>query len=294
MQLIGHSMATRTWHTYHRAWAVLQTFLAAFHISPTLPVSAINVAFFVPYLWQLQYAPNTVSTYTCAVGYLHKLNGFDGPTTNFLVQKAVRGIHRRAQPQDTRLPISYTILGRLTQAFCFCSTVRYRTVMFRSMFLLAFFAFLRIGEITISNEKSDSVPNILTFQQLHFGQGGRSVTILFRHYKHSSGRPAVVKLLPQNQAITCPVAALNEYLTLRGTSPGFLYQWPSGTPISRADFTDILSKCLRFCNLSPEVYKGHCFRIGAATPCASIGMSDGQIRPMGRWKSDAFKRYVRF
>lgn len=293
MQLIGHSMATRTWHTYRRAWSVLHNFLQAFHISPTLPVSAVNIAFFLTYLWELKYAPGTVATYVSAVGYLHKLNGLVDPTSNFLVQRALRGMQRLAPAHDTRLPITHHILGKLIHALTSCSTVAYKTVMFRSMFLLAFFAFLRVGEITLANAKSDSMHNIVTFQQLYFDQCGRSVTIVFQHYKHSNGRRVAVKVFPQIHMSYCPIAALTEYITLRGTAPGFLYQWPSGTPVTRAEFTDILNKCLRFCNLSPGVYKGHSFRIGAATHCASIGLSDAQIRSLGRWKSDAFKQYIR-
>ena len=40
-------------------------------------------------------------------------------------------------------------------------------------------------------------------------------------------------------------------------------------------------------------YKGHSFRIGAATFAAECGFSDAQIRLMGRWQSDAFRKYIR-
>ena len=33
--------------------------------------------------------------------------------------------------------------------------------------------------------------------------------------------------------------------------------------------------------------------IGAATFAAECGFSDAQIRSMGRWKSDAFRKYIR-
>ncbi len=39
--------------------------------------------------------------------------------------------------------------------------------------------------------------------------------------------------------------------------------------------------------------KGHSFRIGAATFAAERGFSDAQIRSMGRWQSDAFRKYIR-
>ena len=41
-------------------------------------------------------------------------------------------------------------------------------------------------------------------------------------------------------------------------------------------------------------YKGrHSFRIGAATFAAENGYSDAQIRLMGRWQSDVYRKYIR-
>ena len=50
---------------------------------------------------------------------------------------------------------------------------------------------------------------------------------------------------------------------------------------------------IKLCVLNPSVYKGHSFRIGAASHAAERGMSDAQIRILGRWKSNAFLKYIR-
>ena len=49
-----------------------------------------------------------------------------------------------------------------------------------------------------------------------------------------------------------------------------------------------LNRALRFCNLDPTLYKAHSFCIGAATLAAARGLSEVQIRQLGRWKSKAF------
>lgn len=41
--------------------------------------------------------------------------------------------------------------------------------------------------------------------------------------------------------------------------------------------------------LDPKQYKGHSFRIGAATQASKVGFSENAIQNMGRWKSDAVK-----
>jgi hypothetical protein len=40
-------------------------------------------------------------------------------------------------------------------------------------------------------------------------------------------------------------------------------------------------------------YKGHSFRIGAATHATTLGFSEPYIRQLGRWNSNAVQRYIR-
>ena len=54
-----------------------------------------------------------------------------------------------------------------------------------------------------------------------------------------------------------------------------------------------LSLAIKYCGLDPSRYKGHSFRIGAASLAADAGMSDAQIRALGRWQSNAFHKYIR-
>ena len=91
----------------------------------------------------------------------------------------------------------------------------------------------------------------------------------------------------------CPVLLLLEYLAIRGNSPGPLFMTQGNSPVSRSFFTDLLTRSLRTCGLNPALYKDHSFRIGAASFAADRGMSDAQIRALGRWKSNAFLKYIR-
>ena len=64
-------------------------------------------------------------------------------------------------------------------------------------------------------------------------------------------------------------------------------------PVSRKAFADLLALVFRHFGLPLGKYKSHSFRIGAASMAAEQGLSDAQIRLMGRWKSNAFKKYIR-
>ena len=51
---------------------------------------------------------------------------------------------------DVRLPITVSILGRLVESLSFTTESKYEQSLFTAMFLFAFNAFARIGEITVS------------------------------------------------------------------------------------------------------------------------------------------------
>lgn len=82
-------------------------------------------------------------------------------------------------------------------------------------------------------------------------------------------------------------------ICLLGEAGQPLFRLADGSPVSRAILIDKLSMTIKYCGLDPSRYKGHSFRIGAASFAADAGMSDSQIRALGRWKSDAFHKYIR-
>ena len=77
-----------------------------------------------------------------------------------------------------------------------------------------------------------------------------------------------------------------------GRFPGPLICWPDASPISRSFFATAFKENLQFCDLDILHYKTHSFRIGAASQAAAKGIPDTEIRDSGRWKSDAFFRYM--
>ena len=50
---------------------------------------------------------------------------------------------------------------------------------------------------------------------------------------------------------------------------------------------------IRAAGLDPTGYSTHSLRAGAATDAAGLGFSEAQIQSLGRWRSQAYKLYIR-
>ena len=116
--------------------------------------------------------------------------------------------------------------------------------------------------------------------------------ITFGKFKHSyNERPLSVVVTRQQHS--CPVQLLSKYLDKRGTMSGPIFTTVDESSVSRSCFCHWLALAIQLCGLPPSRYKGHSFRIGAASHAADQECSDAQIRLLGRWKSNAFQKYIR-
>jgi hypothetical protein len=120
----------------------------------------------------------------------------------------------------------------------------------------------------------------------------QSVHVRFRRFKHFYvGTTKVVSFSHGDTKISA-VKMLIDFLQHRYTNGGQLYCMQDGIPICRSHFVQIVHKCLSVCGLDSSRYIGHRFRIGAATLVAEKGLSNSQIRVMGRSNSNAFRKYI--
>ena len=252
------------------------------------------ICLFIAYMRHKQLAPKTMSTTLSALGYVHKMQGFQDPTSGFLISKLVAGAYRLKPTVDIRLPITVPILDRLVAALSHITLSVYEMTLFRAMFLLAFNAYARIGEITTTN--AFSLSTVLQYGDVTIhGKCGQpsKVSVTFRHFKHNlTSSPHVISFGHGPTAVSA-VQSVVDYMKARGANAGPLFCHVQGCSVSRLAFDRLLHRALKFCNLDSARYKGHSFRIGAATHAAQSNLSDSQIRALGRWSSNAFRKYIR-
>lgn len=150
----------------------------------------------------------------------------------------------------------------------------------KAMCALAFFAALRVGEITFrSGQSSKNVIRLNQITVLASNNGETSaIELTMRFFKHSNSTQPVEILLHKSQPI-CPVTTKAEYLCVRGHLSGPFFCWPDNSPVGKSQFVDSLHRALSFCKVETDRYKTHSFRIGAASWAAAL--------------TNTFLRYIR-
>ena len=80
-------------------------------------------------------------------------------------------------------------------------------------------------------------------------------------------------------------------MTKCGWPPVFIDS--SGQHLTKERFIAQVKQALDRAGIASAAYKGHSFRIGAATTAAACGVSETMIKTMGRWLSSAYQVYIR-
>ena len=238
-------------------------------------------------------SPATISTYITALSYVNKMLSGNDPTSSFVIKKLLASVQRIAGKPDTRLPIDIQTLHKLIDGLHVTEPAVHDTIRMTAIFLTLYHALLRVGEITVRSSSNPSPVLNLSDCTFHYAKATPTAfTLSISHFKHNkSKKPFSIRVA--SARTYCPVKALEAYLRIRGNKAGPLFCTPSGKPMTRQCVDEALKRTLTFVGLDKRLYQCHSFRIGSASNLAIEGYSDDQIQRFGRWKSNAFKRYIR-
>ena len=204
------------------------TFLRAFRLPSSLPLLPADIALYLSYLHCKGCSLNTVTTHMSAIAAVHKIAGVTDPTDTILIQKVPQGA-RRARPQcDTRLPITFPILMKLVDCLPHICDSYWDRSSYGCVYLMAFFAFLRVGEMITS---SGAETNTLTLDSIHWTDGAPTMQVVFTSYKHAR-HPAI--LLPCRLKSCSPTALCrhgNNTILYVARPPSFSSVGPTVSPL---------------------------------------------------------------
>ena len=262
-------------------------------MSQVWPVTQLHIIAFISFLSVSGKAAASISSSISALAFVHKVNGWEDPTTSFLISKLKEGCRRLHPQSDGRLPLTPTILERIINSLPLLCFSQFEGLLFRSAFLMAFFGFLRVGEFTCKS--SNVIPEkVLALNDISVHSNGKMLTLRIRYSKTDQrGMSSSLTLLDSDHQNLYPVKALGDYLAVRPQIQGPLFVHFNGDPLLSFQFSRVLKESLKFIGLNPANFSSHSFRIGAATAAALGGLSEEKIKELGRWKSSAYRSYIR-
>ena len=219
--------------------------------------------------------------------------GSDLPRLSYVLTGIKRTqAHAGVKPKP-RLPITFDIMALLHKQW---HTLRDPdvTVLWAAA-CIGFFGWLRIGEFTVPSMEAYDPDVHLNLADVAVDNHTEPSVIGLRikQSKTDPFREGVTIYLGATGKDICPVKALLAYIAIRPPDPGPLLLTQSGQPLSRQMLVSRLQKAVANAGLNSDHFNGHSFRIGAATSAAKNGIEDSLIQTMGRWKSSAYKLYIK-
>ena len=122
---------------------------------------------------------------------------------------------------------------------------KHHRALHKTMFCLAFHAFLRIGEMTVQSANATN-PNLLQWKQLEIKD--TSLTVAFSHFKNGKGKPLTLTMKGTTSPQDCPLHIMKAYLSVRDATAGPLFLYCPSVPVTRAKFNEQL----QFCHFYPK------------------------------------------
>lgn len=293
-RIFQSSMASNSWRVYKFAFNRFSNFRVEYKLEPIWPVPVDHLIKYISYLSLAGFSVSTITTYISAVSYVHKIRHITDTTKCFILTKMMEGLKREGNSSDLRSPITISLLGRLVSVLSNVCSSDYEASMFSAAFTLAFFGLLRVGEFTANTYKDES-DRPLQIKDIRLLATPPRIQMTIRKSKTDQrGKTFTLVINSAKAQLICPVRAMQKYLLMRPTYLcDQLFIHYDGTRLSRYQFSSLLKKTLKFCEVKSGCYKSHSFRIGMASECIRLGIPDETVKLWGRWSSNAYTRYIR-
>ena len=295
------SVNPTTYELYSKQLDTYRAFAREHGLDVSLPISTKNLGLFLSSLYEKDKSYSTIVGYVNAISYFHKLNCLPDPYDSEFIEKLLNGIKKLIPPSDKRKAIDLNKLELMLDYLPRLDLSCYDVTLYNAMFLFTYYGCLRVGEVAKASNKD----NVVSFDQLecNFENGMiDSFVLRFIKFKHSDTvrNPRKQKSVLPRMKFTkkqvkrfCPVRKMFRYLKIRGPKKGQLFLKENGDGVTYHNFNSVMKKCILGVGLPEGSYGTHSFRIGRCTDLHNLGYTESQIKVLGRWKSGAFKNYIR-
>ncbi len=242
----------------------------------------------------------TIKSYMAGVRHLHISEGHGDPFSGGLhrLHYVLRGVKRAegmsGVTKRERRPITPDLLRKIKSVWD-PRAHEADIVMLWAACCLAYFGFMRIGELTVPTEDGYDASSHLSWGDVSVDDPNSPsrMEVRIKASKTDPFRQGISLFIGKVASDLCPVSAILAYMVVRGKSEGPLFRFRDRKPLTRQKLVTAVKNALEKAGVDPGQYSGHSFRIGAATTAAARGLEDSTVRTLGRWKSLAYLEYIR-
>lgn len=283
------SLSTNTLASYDTALRSFSIFCAQDRTVP-FPLAERTLIRYICFLARrIKYS--SIKIYLSGIRFHSLIRGYkadiDSMHKLYYVLRGIRRHHSQIYLSLQKAPILRSDLSIFYDVVSF-KLSHHNGSMLQTAMSFAFYGMLRVSEFTsLSRRSFDPASTLLISDVSLIG------TILFLRIKASKTDPfrqgTCIRLPQLHNTRTCPVSAYIRYsafLSCNEERPFFTFH--NGTFLTRRYLSHFIQSCFPNSNINT-----HSFRIGGASLAATAGLPDSAIQILGRWRSDAFLRYIR-
>ena len=269
---------------YKKALADFQAFLnQTFHIS----WKKAHIKHFIAYTAFLHHhnhnSAGSIKTKLSGIAHFYKTRFGTNPVKSDAVDKMLQNYSRK-QSLDSRKPLKAYTLQKLLKSYNASPHTYYKHV-FYILYVMMYRMALRVSEVA---NYSQRFSHAIELNDVRLIPTTHQLKVNLKTYKHSR----------QNKLYNITVTSQfiqhwESYIKARKSSHAQLFVHKDGTPFTRNFIANRLKKDLISIGINPKNYNTHSIRIGRASDLAEKGCADTKIAEIGRWRSNAFNKYIR-
>lgn len=158
--------------------------------------------------------------------------------------------------------------------------------------LVAFWGLARLGEV-VSDKKETS--EVIRLEDVKIIKGDRKeARIVIRGAKTATAGQTQILQVKELNHLLCPVAALERRMARTNNAKDSLFVYTEGGVRETLSKKTIMATCQRCWEKTfGKGLTGHSFRVGGASFRYAIGVKIEDICTIGRWKSEAYRLYIK-
>ena len=254
-----------------------------------------RVTLFVGFLIEGKKKSGTVKSYISAMKAVLDIDGHPLNENRTILNVMTRAckLHNSSKV-NIRFPIRKGLLHLITKEIDnYYENQPYLQILYKAMFVTAYYGLFRIGEITNSL-------HVVKAMNIHIGLNkNKLMFVLFSSKTHTpESKPQIIKIsgdsrhssvkasVQRTELYSCPFRLLKDYLHIRKAvvsqeEPFFIFH--DRTPVEARNLRSVLRESLRAMNMDHSRYLVHGLRSGRALDLLKMGVSVETIKKLGRW-----------